>query len=200
MRLIKRYRNRRLYDTEEKKTITHQRLKELLSSGEKFQILDQASGRDITVEVMGRLFVSETAARESAEDSGGDLQKRLHELITEGGKVSMSILRNTVLASIGAFNITKKKAEEVIDQLIESGDLTKSQRKEAVLELMDKAEKHTEEFRDKVMKQAEKVGAEVQQAVEKVRVAKKDDVDALNKKFDKLLKAVERLEKKVSAG
>jgi polyhydroxyalkanoate synthesis repressor PhaR len=197
MRLIKRYRNRRLYDTEEKRTITHERLRELMHSGEEFRILDQASERDITVEVMGRLFVSDSAAREPLVGDDEGLRDRLRELITEGGNVSMSILRNTVLASIGAFNVTKKKAEEIIDQLIESGDLTKSQRKEAVLELMDKAEKSTEEFRDKVMKQAGKVGAEVQQAVEKVRVAKKDDVDELNKKFDKLLKAVGRLEKKV---
>lgn len=111
----------------------------------------------------------------------------------------MNILRNTVLASIGAFNVTKKKAEEVIDKLIASGDVTKSQRKEAVLELLDKADKSTEEFRTKVSKQASKVGSDVQKAIERITIVTRGDLEKLSKKFDKLQKVVERLEKKISS-
>ena len=195
MHIIKRHRNRRLYDTSERRTITHERLRELIIQGVDYQIIDNASGRDVTVETLGRLLVSESAGWREATP----LKRQLERLILEGGELSMSILRNTVLASIGAFNVTKKKAEEIIDQLIESGELTKSQRKEAVLELVEKADKHTEEFRQKILKQANKVGADVNKAVEKLKVARQDDVDKLNKKFDKLLKAVERLEKKMTA-
>lgn len=196
MRVIKRHRNRRLYDTSERRTITHTRLKELIQQGVPYQIVDNASGRDVTVETLGRLLVSESAGWPTA----APLQGQLEQLIVQGGELSMSILRNTVLASIGAFNVTKKKAEEIIDKLIESGELTKSQRKEAVLELVEKADKHTEEFRQKILEQANKVGTDVNKAVEKLKVARQDDVDKLNKKFDKLLKAVDRLEKKMSAG
>ncbi|HSH00384.1 MAG TPA: polyhydroxyalkanoate synthesis regulator DNA-binding domain-containing protein [candidate division Zixibacteria bacterium] len=196
MRVIKRHRNRRLYDTSERRTITHERLRELIQQGVQYQIIDNASGRDVTVETLGRLLVTESAGWPAA----APLKGQLEQLIVQGGELSMSILRNTVLASIGAFNVTKKKAEEIIDKLIESGELTKSQRKEAVLELVEKADKHTEEFRQKILQQANKVGADVNKAVEKLKVARQDDVDKLNKKFDKLLKAVERLEKKMSTG
>ena len=114
----------------------------------------------------------------------------------------MSILQKTVLASIGAFNLTKKKAEEVIDQLIKTGELSKSERKNAVLELLDKADKSTADFRAKVTKEAgrvgDKVGAEVTKAISKLKVARRDDVADLNKKFDKLMKSVARLEKKLT--
>ena len=89
--------------------------------------------------------------------------------------------------------------EEVIDKLIASGDVTKSQRKEAVLELLEKADKSTEEFRAKVSKQARKVGSDVQKAIEKVTIVTRGDLDKLSKKFDKLQKVVERLEKKISS-
>lgn len=195
MRVIKRYSNRRLYDTEEKRTITHRRLKELLVENQEFQIIDNTSGRDVTIESLARMVTTESAAWTSSPEA----KESLGNLIKHGGQYSMNILRNTILASIGAFNVTKKKAEEVIDRLIESGDVTKSQRKEAVLELLDKADKSTEEFRDKITKQASKVGADVQKAIEKVKIARRGDLDKLSKKFDKLQKVVERLEKKISS-
>lgn len=195
MRVIKRYSNRRLYDNVDRRTITHERLKELVASGESFRIEENSSGRDVTVEILGRLMARESEGWTPSETA----QTNLRNLIIEGGNVSMSILKNTVLASIGAFNLTKKKAEQLIDQLIASGDLTKSQKKEAVLELLEKADKSTEEFRLKVAKQADKIGAEVHRSIEKLRIARRDDVDALSKKFDKLMKSVARLEKKLAA-
>ncbi len=194
IRLIKRYSNRRLYDLTDKRTITHKDLKQLLVAGEAIQIIENRSGRDVTVESLSRMLVSDGSGWSPDKNE----LKNLSELITQGGTLSMSILRNTILASIGVFNLTKKKAEEVVDQLIKSGDLTKSQRKEAVLELLNKADKSTEEFRAKVSKQANKVGAEVQSAVEKLKVAKKNDLDALNKKVDKLIRALAKLDKKIS--
>lgn len=193
-RLIKRYSNRRLYDMTDRRTITHKELKEILSAGEAVQIVENKSGRDVTVETLSRVLAGESSGWANSKVE----LKNLCELITEGGTVSMSILRNTVLASIGAFNLTKKKAEEVVDQLIKSGDLSKSERKQAVMELLEKADKSTEEFRAKITRQASKVGAEVQNAVEKLKVAKKDDLDALNKKVDKLVKAMAKLDKKIS--
>ena len=59
----------------------------------------------------------------------------------------MSLLKNTVLASIGALHVTKDKAEKIIDDLIRRGELDKSDRKKAVMELLEKAEKSTTDFR-----------------------------------------------------
>ena len=41
--------------------------------------------------------------------------------------------------------------------------------------------------------------SDVQKAIEKVKIARRDDLDKLSKKFDKLQKVVERLEKKISS-
>ena len=109
----------------------------------------------------------------------------------------MSILKNTVLASIGAFQVTKAKAEQIIDDLIKKGDLEESDRKKAVMELLDKAEKSTAKFADKVSKEASKVRTEVTNAVSKLNLAKQSDLKALEKKIDNLTKSLAALEKKL---
>ena len=105
----------------------------------------------------------------------------------------MSILKNTVLAGIGFAELTKKKAEELIDTLIKTGDLSKSQKKEAVLELLAKAETKTRET-------TSKVGKEIEKAVKSVSITKKSDIEALSKKIDKLNRKISDLEKKLDTG
>ena len=56
----------------------------------------------------------------------------------------MSLLKNTVLASIGLFEVTKARAEKIIDDLIKRGELSRSDRKQAVLELVEAHVRSTE--------------------------------------------------------
>jgi polyhydroxyalkanoate synthesis regulator phasin len=103
----------------------------------------------------------------------------------------MSILRNTFLASVGIINLTKKKAEEVIDSLIKAGEISKSDRKKAIMELLDKAEESTAKMRDKLKKETGGVQKEVTKVVDKI----KNTIDKLPQK--KIMAELERLNKKV---
>ncbi len=197
MRTIKRYSNRRLYDTAASRTLTHRELAELIRAGEQIRVIDNATGADITVEVLGRILVAESASW-NEETNPADLFSRI---IALGGDKTMSILKNTVLASIGAFEISKAKAEKVIDELIKKGELNKSDRKEAVMELLDKAEKSTSKVYDKVAKEATKAQKEIAKFTDQVKqyqVVKKDDMKKLEGKVDKLTKLVTKLEKQLS--
>ena len=109
----------------------------------------------------------------------------------------MSILKDTVLASIGAFHVTKDKAEKIVDELIKKGELTKSDRKKAVMELVEKAEKSTAALKDKVFRETGKVHQSVTKAVKDLKLVKQADLQKLEKKIDKLTRAVEALEKKL---
>ncbi len=191
MRIIKRYRNRRLYDTEQSKTLTQTDLAELIRKGVEIKIVESSTGEDITVAVLGRVLTAQ-APQWGSESESRDL---LSKIISVGGEKSMSLLKNTVLASIGVFQVSKAKAEEVIDELIKRGELDQSDRKKAVLELLDKAEASTSKFTDKVTKEAGKVQKEVAAAIKKVNVAKKDDLKKLEGKVDKLAKSLKKIEK-----
>ena len=113
----------------------------------------------------------------------------------------MSILKNTVLAGIGFASITKKKAEELVDSLIKTGELSKSEKKEAVMELLAKVESSGKDATSRLTKEAKETGAkwgkEIEKTLEKIRPAKKTDIDTLAKKIDKLSRKVASLEKKL---
>ncbi|MDH4157823.1 MAG: phasin family protein [candidate division Zixibacteria bacterium] len=193
MRVIKRYRNRRLYDTETSATITQAELAGIVKSGVDVKVVDTATRKDITMQVLGRVLLHEVR-------SWGDIQESkelFKEMISIGGEKSMSILKDTVLASIGAFHVTKDKAEKIVDELIKKGELAKSDRKKAIMELVDKAEKSTAALRDKVVKETGKVHQSVTKAVRDLKLVKQADLEKLEKKIDKLTKAVEALEKKL---
>jgi polyhydroxyalkanoate synthesis repressor PhaR len=190
MRIVKRYSNRRLYDTQTSRTITQFDLARLIREGHQVQVIDSASGRDITVEVLGRVMVAET----SRESSLNDAKEFLRDLIVTGGNKSMSILRNTVLASIGALHVTKAKAEKIIDELIKKGELDKSDRKKAVMELLEKAEKSTAELRKKITKEAEKAQKGVSKIAANLAWASPDDVKKLDAKIKRLAKRIKDLE------
>ena len=61
MRLIKRYKNRRLYDTRSSRTITQLDLGRMIREGEEVKVVDSVTGRDITLSVLGRMMVDEVS-------------------------------------------------------------------------------------------------------------------------------------------
>lgn len=56
MRLIKRYSNRKLYDTEERRYVSLGHVAALIRTGEEVQILDHQSGEDLTAATLARLL------------------------------------------------------------------------------------------------------------------------------------------------
>ncbi|PKK82811.1 MAG: hypothetical protein CVT49_11505 [candidate division Zixibacteria bacterium HGW-Zixibacteria-1] len=187
MRIIKRYKNRRLYDTERKEYITHNELRHIIRSRMPFQIVDSESEADITLAVLSQLLVGEVRRWEDIKES----KDVLIEVINRGGEKSMSILKNTFLASIGIYNVTKKKAEEIIDSLIKAGDISKSDRKQAIMELLDRAEESTGKMKDKIVKETSGIQKEAGKVLDKIKKA----VDNMPQK--KIMAELERLNKKV---
>ncbi len=190
MRVIKRYKNRRLYDTHSSRTITQFDLARLVEEGEEVQVIDSATGEDITIAVLARVL----GERSTAWGSVADAKTVLRSIIYLGGNKSMSVLKNTVLASIGFFQVTKAKAEQIIDDLIKKGDLDKSERKAAIMELLEKAEKSTASFRKKVLNEADKAGQSAKKLAKDLAWAKQADMKKLNDKVNRLARRVKKLE------
>lgn len=193
MRIIKRYSNRRLYDTQTSRTITQFDLARLIKEGHQVQVIESATGEDISVDVLGRIMVARTTDHSSLAEA----KEFLRELIVTGGDRSMSILRNTVLASIGALQVTKAKAEKIIDDLIKKGELDKSDRKRAVLELLEKAEKSTASLRKKVSDEAEKAQKSVSKLAAGFSWISHDEFKKLDGKVKRLTKRIKDLEEKL---
>lgn len=186
MKIIKRYRNRRLYDTENKEFIVLSDLERMVHQGVKFTVIDNASGKDITLSVLTAVIGERAESWQNPRQSTDILSA----VIKLGGRHSMSILKNTVLAGVGFVTMTKKKAEELIDTLIKSGELSKSEKKEAVLELLAKAEKSTRSTR-------RRVSDEIEKGIDSLTFAKRSEFEKLVKKVNSLTRKVNKLEKQL---
>jgi len=168
-------------------------LAELVKAGIDIKVIDNATGEDITLTVLGRILLSEASTWDEIKES----KELFRKIISLGGDKSMSVLKNTILASIGVFQVTKEKAEKIIDDLIKKGELDKSDRKKAVMELLEKAEKSTSQLKDKVAKGADKTSKEFHRIVKSLNVAKQSDLKKLETKVDRLAKAIRDLERKL---
>jgi len=193
VRIIKRHKNRRLYDTEESRVVTQDYLAELVKAGIDIKVIDNATGEDITLTVLGRVLLSEASSWNEIRES----KELFRKIISLGGDKSMSVLKNTILASIGVIQVTKEKAEKIIDDLIKKGELDRSDRKKAVMELLEKAEKSTSQLKEKVSRGADKTSKEFQRIVKSLNVAKQSDLKKLEGKVDRLAKAIKDLERKL---
>ncbi|MGH8016211.1 MAG: polyhydroxyalkanoate synthesis regulator DNA-binding domain-containing protein [Candidatus Zixiibacteriota bacterium] len=190
MRLIKRYGNRRLYDMATSSTITQTELAEIVKKETEIKVVEAGSGKDITNAVLGRLMLFETSRWKNEHN-----QKELFKtIIKAGGEKSMSILKNTFLASVGAIKMSAEKAEKIIDELIKKGELDKSKRKKAIMELLDKADKSTADFRKKVSVEAVKVGKDVSDFAKRMQPAMQEDLKNLESKVDGLAAQLRKIE------
>ncbi len=61
-RLIKKYPNRRLYDTKTSVYITLADVKKLVMGGEEFQVVDAKTGEDLTRSILLQIILEEEAA------------------------------------------------------------------------------------------------------------------------------------------
>ena len=182
MKTIKRYPNRLLYDTVLSRFISGPNLREYIHRNESFRIVDSKSGEDMTVPVLGQLFIEEL----SSSNNKHSIIETLRGFIALRGEMNMDILKKTVLASIGVFEITKSKAEEIVDTLIKEGEIAKTKRSEAILELLDKAENSTRDLKERISK-------DVEVTIENLKVARKKDLEELNRKVDDLAEQVRKI-------
>jgi polyhydroxyalkanoate synthesis repressor PhaR len=186
-RVIKRYRNRRLYDTLQKKTIKLEDLARLVKQGVSFEVIDNATGKDVTISVLSRIL---SDAWSEDKRNLKETTKLIRLLISKGGGITMDIFKKSVLFGLGVFDLTKEKAEKIVDEMIKRGEMSQSDKAKAVKEMLKGHDERMEKLKNKIDESVEKVTA-------KVRGKEKEELANLHKKIDELTKIVEKLGKKL---
>jgi len=186
VRIIKRYKNRRLYDTQTRQTITLGGIALLVKEDEPFKVIDSPTGKDITLSVMVNVLGDEIKEWGNISETG----KLVRWLIQRGGESGVTILNKTLMAAIGALSLTKENAEKLIDELIKRGELDKSKRVEAIKEALESAEEKSRQV-------AGRIKESVKAARLKKKYARSNDLDALGEKVDRLTKMVEEIKVKL---
>lgn len=99
MRVLKKYPNRRLYDTQESSYITLDDVKSLVLSHENFQVIDSKTGNDITRSILMQII----SEQEASDGSPIFSNKMLQQLIRFYGDSMQSVMGEYLEKSIGMF-------------------------------------------------------------------------------------------------
>src|SRR5579859_6968971 len=100
--LIKKYANRKLYDTQTSRYITLDGISELVRDGHDIQVVDRETGRDLTPLILSQIVMSE-------EKRGGDANGAERGL--ERGQALLDYVRRTlsVPAAIVSGEVEKRR-------------------------------------------------------------------------------------------
>jgi polyhydroxyalkanoate synthesis repressor PhaR len=106
-RIIKKYPNRRLYDTETSTYITLAEVKDLVLQYKEFQVQDAKTGEDLTRSILLQIILE--------EESGGVpmfSQEMLANIIRYYGHAMQGLMGSYLERSIGAFHEAQKRFQE----------------------------------------------------------------------------------------
>ncbi len=117
MPVIKRYPNRKLYDTEAKAYITLEQIGSLIREGQDVEVVDHASGEDLTALTLTQVILEQERKR-----SGFLPQTVLAGLIQAGGE-RLSSLRHALASPLELAHHVDEEIEQRLQALISRGEL-----------------------------------------------------------------------------
>lgn len=97
----------------------------------------------------------------------------------------LDIIKKSIYFGLGTISATREKVEEIVDEMIEKGQLTKDQRSKAVKEIMDEAEKKEKEFQNTIRSTVDKI------LNDEIQVATKKDIAEIEKRLSNIEKILE---------
>jgi len=187
-RVIKKYVNRRLYDVQEKKTVTLQDVAELVKKGEDVMVIENKTKEDITLPTLFQILSAE--ARDWKDNMPS--ARVASQFFLKGSGAVVEAVKKALMASIGAMDITREKVEELVDDLIKKGHLNKEERSQTIRDLLERAEERSKEAKLWVEEQ-------VRATVKKLKPAREEEVNDLRQQVKTLQKTIAHLEKKLTA-
>lgn len=118
--IIKKYANRRLYNTRSSSYITLEHLAKMTRGGVHFQVLDAKSGTDITHQILTQIIMEE-------ESTGQKMLpvNFLRELICMYGNSMQSLIPHYLEASMTNFRANQGKLAKVFEDTIGNNPLAK---------------------------------------------------------------------------
>ena len=125
-KIIKRYTNRKLYDTVESRYVTLDEIAEMVKAGVEVRILDNRTKEDLTSVTLAQIIFEE-------EKKTSKMSLRtLKDLIRHGGERAAQIVEDTQAELRGRVEAVKQAAEQRVQTLLKTGQQTSDRAKEMV--------------------------------------------------------------------
>jgi polyhydroxyalkanoate synthesis repressor PhaR len=183
MHLIKKYANRKMYDTDDKRYISLDQLSELIKQGEEVMVIDNRSGEDITAAIVSQLIGRNNQNQDKAVSS-----QLLMQLLRKGGGTLTDYAKKYVSLWQGAFNMAEDEVAQIVNRLVKNKELSISEAGKLKKEIIG----YSNALKGWISDSIDKRVAEVMQSM---NLASNDQIQALSAKVDALSRKVDQLEK-----
>ncbi|MEM9176713.1 MAG: polyhydroxyalkanoate synthesis regulator DNA-binding domain-containing protein [Myxococcota bacterium] len=107
--LIKRYANRKLYNTETSRYITLKGIAKLLDEGEEVTVVDKETGEDITQVALSQILVGNQRAKEDPSDT------LLTQILSRGGDALYGAIKKSVDDATDGIGEFQDRFKEFVD-------------------------------------------------------------------------------------
>lgn len=178
MPVIKRYPNRKLYDTDAKRYITLDGIADLIREGAEVQVIDHTTEEDLTAVTLSQIIF------EQEKKKGGFLPKSVLTGLVRASSDTLNALRRGLLSPLELFYQVDAEIEHRLQTLISRGDLAK----EEAMHLRDKLLSHSARATDAILPDDA-----LENLLSKHSVPTRSEIEALHAQLNTLTEKLERL-------
>jgi len=186
MHKIKRYANRKLYDTKSKQYITLDKIAKLLKAGEEVSVLDNKTGEDITAAT-----VSQILARAKQGESDNGASNVMIQLLRKGPGTLVDYGKRYLSLWDRALTMADEEIDRLVERLVKEKEITPSEGSRLKKDMLNRAE-------DLKKWISEKTDQRINEALDLMNLASREQVTKLTEKIDSLSRKVQSLERKLS--
>ncbi len=188
--LIKRYANRKLYNTDTSRYITLKGIAKLLDEGEEIRVVDNETGDDITQVALSQILVDNKRAKLDPSDT------LLSQILSRGGDALYGAIRKSVDEATEGLVDFQDRFRQLVGQADPSSRGERGGRAFAWdgrsspgSDTDGDPAQLTPEVLEELVRDA------VTQAIDSLGLPRRRDLETMNRNFERVAKAVERLER-----
>jgi polyhydroxyalkanoate synthesis repressor PhaR len=183
MHKIKKYANRKLYDTTDKQYISLDQLSELIKSGEEVLVIDNQTGEDITASIVSQLL-----ARDKEDDESEVPSSVLIQLLRKGSGTFFDYAKKYTHLLQNAVTMAEDEIDRLVSRLVKDEALSEKEGGRLKKEITGYAENLKKWMGDNIDQRLKEV-------MKAAKLVSREQMEELNAKIDALQKKVDDLEK-----
>ena len=191
--IIKRYPNRKLYNTETKRYITLDGIASMIKQGDEVQVLDHTTGEDLTSLTLTQIIFEQEKKR------GGFLPKSVLTGLIQTGGERFGTLRRTLVMPLDLLRQVDGEIERRMKDLISRGDLAREEGTRLLEKLLSYSQNDTSVNGDVAEVTQESDLAAVQRVLDERGVPSRSEIQKLIDQLDTLADKLDEMEQDGSA-
>lgn len=181
MRTIKRYSNRKLYDTQDKRYITLEQISALVRDGEDIRVIDNSSGEDLTTVTLSQVLLDQEKKKEAPLPKWAFL-----DMIQRSSNNVLDGLKKGVFSWFENSFVSDETIDKNVEKMVKGGQITK-----------DEATKIKTEFKSRTGAFKKRLDDMVERRVDEIlgalNIPSKSELGKLNERLEELTKKVDEL-------